>query len=291
MPKILIMTDSACDLEINELETEGIKLMSFNVSIDDISFRETVDKSKDEVYRLMDNSSEIPKTSQVTQFEFLKAYKEAYSEGYTDIIYMSISATASKTYENSIMAKNMFFDEVPEAKGKIDIYVVDSKGYTAMYGYPLLEASKKVKKADANAKDIVAYLEEWASKSAAYFVPMTLKYAKKSGRISAAVAFAGELLGIKPIIQMADGGSKIMTKIRGDKNIIPKLMECIEAEMTPQTPYVMLMGKNDTLAKQLEKEMIKKFGYKAEYYAKIGASISANAGNDLVGVACRRKNV
>ena len=239
----------------------------------------------------MDNSSEIPKTSQVTQFEFLKAYKEAYSEGYTDIIYMSISATASKTYENSIMAKNMFFDEVPEAKGKIDIYVVDSKGYTAMYGYPLLEASKKVKKADANAKDIVAYLEEWASKSAAYFVPMTLKYAKKSGRISAAAAFAGELLGIKPIIQMADGGSKIMTKIRGDKNIIPKLMECIEAEMTPQTPYVMLMGKNDTLAKQLEKEMIKKFGYKAEYYAKIGASISANAGNDLVGVACRRKNV
>ena len=90
---------------------------------------------------------------------------------------------------------------------------------------------------------------------------------------------------------MADGGSKIMTKIRGDKNIIPKLMECIEAEMTPQTPYVMLMGKNDTLAKQLEKEMIKKFGYKAEYYAKVGASISANAGNDLVGVACRRKNV
>ena len=73
MPKILIMTDSACDLEINELETAGIKLMSFNVSIDDINFRETVDKSKDEVYRLMDNSSEIPKTSQVTQFEFLKA--------------------------------------------------------------------------------------------------------------------------------------------------------------------------------------------------------------------------
>ena len=291
MPKILIMTDSACDLEMNEIETAGIKLMSFNVLIDDISFRETADKSKDEVYRLMDNSSEIPKTSQVTQYEFQKAYEEAYNQGYTDIIYMSISATASKTHENSIMAKNMFFEEVPEAKDKINIYVVDSKGYTAMYGYPLLEASKKAKKADANAKDIVAYLEEWASKSAAYFVPMTLKYAKKSGRISAAAAFAGELLGIKPIIQMADGGSKIMMKIRGDKNIIPKLMECIEAEMTPQTPYVMLTGKNDTLAKQLEKEMIKKFGYKAEYYAKVGAAVSANAGNDLVGVACRRKNV
>jgi len=291
MQKILIMTDSACDLELAELKKSGIKLMSFNIMIDDLSFREITEKTKDEVYQLMDNSTGIPKTSQVTAFEFQEAYKEAYNQGYTDIIYMSISATASKTYENSIMARDMLFEELPEAKNKIKIYIIDSKGYTAMYGYPLLEAAKKAGKPDADAKEIVSYLEDWANRSAAYFIPMTLKYAKKSGRISAAAAFAGELLGIKPIIQMADGGSKIMSKVRGDKNIIPKLMECIEAEITPQTPYVILMGKNDSLARQLEKEMIKKFGYKAEYYCKIGAAIAANAGNDLVGIACRRKNV
>ena len=41
-------------------------------------------------------------------------------------------------------------------------------------------------------------------------------------------------------------------------------------------------------AKELEKEMIKKYGYKAEYYAHVGAAVSANAGPDLVGLACRR---
>lgn len=291
MQKILIMTDSACDLELDAIKNAGIKLMSFNITIGDISFRETTDKSKDEVYSLMDSSTDMPKTAQVTSFEFLEAYKEAYEQGYTDIIYMSISATGSKTYDNSVIAKKMLYEEIPESEKKMRIFSVDSKGYTAMYGYPLLEASKKAQKSDVDAESIVSYLEDWAGKSAAYFMPMTLKYAKKSGRISAAAAFAGELLGIKPVIQMADGGSKIMSKVRGDKNIIPKLMECIEAEMTPQTPYVMLMGKNDALAKQLEKEMIKKFGYKAEYYCKIGAAVAANAGNDLVGVACRRKNV
>lgn len=291
MQKILIMTDSACDLELNELENAGIKLMSFNILIDGSSFRETVEKSKDEVYRLMDNSTDIPKTSQVTAFEFQEAYQQVYEQGYTDLIYMSISSTASKTYENAIMARDIFFSETPEAVSRMKIHIVDSKGYTAMYGYPLLEASKKARKPDADAKDIVVYLEDWASRSATYFVPMTLKYAKKSGRISAAAAFAGELLGIKPVIQMADGGSKIMSKIRGDRNVIPKLMECIESHMTPQTPYIMITGKNDTFAKQLEKEMIKKFGYKAEYYCKVGAAVSANAGNDLVGVVCRRKNV
>lgn len=291
MQKILIMTDSACDLELEDLKKAGIKLMSFNITIDDTSFKETNDKSKDEVYRMMDESEGIPKTAQVTAFEFQEAYKEAYEQGYTDIIYHSISATASKTYENSIMARDMFFEENPDAKGKIKIFAVDSKGYTAMYGYPLLEAAKKAKKPDISAEEIVSYLEDWSSRCAVYFVPMTLKYAKKSGRISAAAAFAGELLGIRPIIQMADGGSKIIAKVRGDKNIIPKLMECIDDKMTPQTPYVIVMGKNDELAKQIEKEMIKKCGYKAEYYCKIGAAVAANAGNDLVGVVCRRKNI
>lgn len=291
MQKILIMTDSASDLEPQVVQEAGIKMMSFNITIDDVSFSEFDGKTKDEVYAMMDNSTDIPKTAQVTSFEFLDAYKEAYEQGYTDVIYVSISATASKTHENSIMAKNMFFEEVPEAAGKFNVYVVDSKGYTAMYGYPILEAVKKIKKGDTNAKDLVAYFEEWFSKSSAYFVPATLKYAKKSGRISAAAAFAGELLGIKPVIQMADGGSKIMSKFRGDKNIIPKLMECIEEEMIPQTPYIILTAKDDTMAKALEKEMIKKYGYKAEYYAKIGAAIAANAGNDLVGIVCRRKNV
>jgi DegV family protein with EDD domain len=134
----------------------------------------------------------------------------------------------------------------------------------------------------------IAYLEEWFSCITAYFVPMTLKYAKKSGRISAAAAFAGELLGLKPVIEMVNGGSIIHEKIRGEKNIIPKLMAQIEKVMTPQTPYIMLTAKDDTLAKLLEKEMIKKFGYKAEYYSKVGAAVAANAGPDLVGVAFRK---
>ena len=85
MQKILIMTDSACDLELNELENAGIKLMSFNILIDGSSFRETVEKSKDEVYHLMDNSTDIPKTSQVTAFEFQEAYQQAYEQGWREI--------------------------------------------------------------------------------------------------------------------------------------------------------------------------------------------------------------
>lgn len=287
MQKIMIMSDSSCDLEPEVVNELGIKIVPFNISIGDISFKEYIDKSKSEVYELMENCAEIPKTAQVTAFEFEEIFNDAYRNGYTDVIYVSISSTGSATNSNAVMASKNFFEENPDAKGKFNIYVIDSKGYTAMYGYCVMEAAKKAAKG-ADAASIAAYIEEWCGSVAAYFVPMTLKYAKKSGRISAAAAFAGELLGLKPLIEMSDGGSKIHEKIRGEKNIIPKIMNHVEAVMTPQTPYIMLCGKDDTMAKELEKEMIKKYGYKAEYYAHVGAAVSANAGPDLVGLACRR---
>ena len=136
----------------------------------------------------------------------------------------------------------------------------------------------------------MAYLEDWFNVCGIYAVPYNLKYARKSGRISAAAAFAGELLGLKPIILFADGTTTTVDKIRGEKNIVPKLIECVEKNMTPQTPYLILHGRDNTLAKEVEKELYKKTGRKAEMYGQIGAVVSANIGPDIVAVLVRRKN-
>lgn len=284
------MTDSACDLDKKTLDSLGIKLMPFTITFGDKSFRETVDKTTLEVYDMMDNFADIPKTAQITAFEFEEAYMEAYEQGYTDIIYVSINSKGSATYNNSIMAKNNFFENNGNAKNKIRIYNVDSRCYTGVYGFPLCEAAKKISKGDS-AESIVAYFEEWFKVTAVYAVPMSLKYAKKSGRISAAAAFAGEMLGLKPLIEFADGDTSTIEKIRGEKNIIPKMLACLDKKMVPQSPYMMVCGKSDAVAKELEKELAKKYGRKAEAYYRVGAAVAANIGTELVGVICRRKNV
>lgn len=89
------MTDSACDLDKKTLDSLGIKLMPFTITFGDKSFRETVDKTTLEVYDMMDNFADIPKTAQITAFEFEEAYMEAYEQGYTDIIYVSINSKGS----------------------------------------------------------------------------------------------------------------------------------------------------------------------------------------------------
>ncbi len=289
MSKIMIVTDSCCDLSKETIEELGITVLPFTLTMGRETFREIFDKSTQEVYDLMASSDEIPKHSQISPLTFEETYKKLYDEGYTDVISVSINSQGSGTYNNSIIGKDDFFENNPEANGKMRIFNIDSKSYTVLYGYPIMEAVKKIRKG-ASVEEIVAYFDDWFKVSAIYAVPYNLKYARKSGRISAAKAFAGELLGLKPIIEFADGETNTVDKIRGEKNIVPKLVECVEKRMTPQTPYIMLHGRDDTLAKEIEKELIKRTGRKAETYQSIGAVVSANIGPDIVAVLIRRKD-
>lgn len=289
MSKIMILTDSCCDLPKEVIEELGIKVLPFEVTVGGETFHEIFDKSSQEVYEIMSNTEEIPKHSQISPLRFEEAYKELFEQGYTDVISVSINSNGSGTYNNSLVAKEDFYESTPEAKDKMRIFNLDSKCYTVFYGYPIMEAMKRIKKG-AEAEEIVAYLEDWFNVCGIYAVPYNLKYARKSGRISAAKAFAGELLGLKPVILFADGTTDTVDKIRGEKNIVPKLVEIAEKNMTPQTPYLILHGRDDTLAKEIEKELIKRTGRKAEMYGNIGAVVSANIGPDIVAVLVRRKN-
>ncbi len=287
MSKIMILTDSCCDLSKETIEELGITVLPFELSVGGQTFREIFDKSTQEVYDLMATTDEIPKHSQISPLTFEETYKSIYDKGYTDIICVSINSQGSGTFNNANIAKNNFFENNPDAK--LRIFNVDSKCYTIFYGYPIMEAVKKIRRG-AEAEEIVAYLEDWFNVCGIYAVPYNLKYARKSGRISAAAAFAGELLGLKPIILFADGTTETVDKIRGEKNIVSKLVDCVEKNMTPQTPYIMVHGRDTALAKEVEKEIIKRTGRKAELYNPIGAVVAANIGPDLVGVLVRRKN-
>lgn len=287
MSKIMILTDSCCDLSKETIEELGITVLPFEITFCGETFRETFDKSTQEFYDMMLKSDEIPKHSQLSPLTFEETYTRLYNEGYTDIISVSINSEGSGTFNNSIIGKNDFYEKNPDAKMRI--FNIDSRCYTVFYGYPIMEAVRKIRKG-AEAEDIVAYLEDWFNICAIYAVPYSLKYARKSGRISATAAFAGELLGLKPIIEFADNKTTTVEKIRGEKSIVPKLADCAEKRMTPQTPYIIIHGRDDTLAKELEKEMIKRTGRKAEMFANIGAAVASNIGADLVAILVRRKS-
>lgn len=287
MQKIKIITDSTSDITKEQEKKLGIKVMCFPVTVDGVSYRERTDFTNEQFYRMMDNAKEMPTTSQLTAFEILEVFRELHEEGWTDVIYVTISSTGSATYSNALSAAEEFKKETESLEGsKMRIHIIDSRNYTAVYGYPVMQAALKAQKGETP-EEIIEYLKEWFDCAEVHFVPMTLKYAKKSGRITAAAAFAGELLGLRPVIKIANGVSTVLEKIRGEKNIVPKLLADAERSMTPQTPYIMVKGSDPTLTDALAEAMSEKFGYPPEYTVQIGATVSCNAGHNVVGFIVR----
>ncbi len=287
MAKLKLITDTASDMTLQQAEEAGIELLSFGISLDGKSYQEQRDLSKEEFYDLMAHSDEMPSTSQVTAYVFLELFQRCYQEGYTDLIYVSINASGSATNQNAQQARDMLYEENPDAKS-MNIHIIDGGNYTMCYGYPVLKAAE-MNKNGASVDEILNYIKDWISKIGVYFTPATLKYVRKSGRLTAVAAFAGEVMGLKPIIRISHGKISAPEKVRGEKNVIPKLTDKILSVMLPGSPYLIMQGINSAQADKAEEILTQKLGYPPVQRVKIGSAVAVNAGYDLVGVAVLEK--
>lgn len=288
MSKIKLMTDSASDIP-KELEAKyDIRILCFPITLGEKSFYDR-DYDYVEYYDMLINSKDFPTHAQITAFEFEEIYKEYYEQGYTDLIYVAIASLGSNTYNNAVMAVDTFFENTPEAKGKYNIHVIDSGNYTGVYGYPLIQSAIKISKG-ASAEEVIAYMKDWLSCAEVHFGCYTLEFVKRSGRVSTAAAFVGEMLGLRPVIKIKGGVSTTDAKVRGDKAIIPKIVEITADRIIPQTPYCLVYAYDESQEKELAKELTKKLGYPPEMSFRIGGVIAANAGPKLVGAFFKAKD-
>lgn len=288
MAKIKIITDSASDISSQAENELDILVLPFKVVLGDKSYTSRVDFDNEQFYKMMNEYDGMPTHSQITIFEFTELYEKLFDEGYTDVIYVSINKEGSATYGNSVLAAEQFFEEHPERKGTFNIYNVDGVTYTGGYGYPVTQAAIKAKKGESP-DAIVEYIEDWVKNCTIFFAPYTLKYARKSGRIPSAAAFAGELMGLRPIMRIQDNKIVTNSKVRGDKNIIPEILKLTANEMIPQTPYCIVYGSDRSVADEMAAVMTKKMGYPPAEMYQIGAAIAINAGPKVVGTIFKRK--
>ena len=284
MPKIKIVTDSGSDISYKNEDLYDIEILPFKITLGGESYTSRVDFDNSKFYEMMDETDEIPLTSQITSFEFGELYGELFEQGYTDVIYVGINSEGSSTYYNSVMAKDQFFEDNPDAVGKFNIYCIDSKSYSLCYGTAVVEAAKMVNKG-YDAKEIVKFLREHLEKTVAYFGLYSLKYAKKSGRIPSAAALVGEILGVRPIMKLFNKKIETVSKVRGDSAIIPAVAEQTAEEIDRSLPYYIIYGNNSALADEMTTVMTKLVGYPPSDSYQIGAAIAVNAGPEVVGVS------
>ncbi len=279
MAGIKFVTDSAADLPAGLRDEMGIEVLPFPIAVGGQEYRDGFDFTPREFYDVLLSAPAIPTHAQLTPFDFQQCFQNAWQNGFSDLIYTSVNSKGSATYQNALQAKEEFLEEHPE----FHIYVIDSRVYTMGYGWPVLEGVRMARKG-AGAEEIAARIQDQVNRVRVIFAPLDLRFAKKSGRISAAAAFVGEALGLKPIMTFQNGESKILAKARGEKAVLSTLVDTCLKERQPNTPYLLIQGNNVGQSARLAQLAAQTLGEQAALAYYIGGVVSINAGPNLVGL-------
>lgn len=277
MPSIKFITDSGSDIPPETAERLNIEIIPFPIAINDKTYYEGKDFTPTQFYDILLNEKDIPVTAHIVSHVFEERFEAAEKEGFEWVICVPLNSKGSNTYNAALMAKDNYMEAHPESPLKIE--VMDARCYTLLYGYPIIKGAEMAA-AGESTPAILRTMDHMFRGASAFFCIGTLKFAKKSGRVRASLAFVGDALGLRPIMQLYDGEITIVDKVRGDKNGIPRVLQYAKEYRGTEFPeYVLVRGKDDEMAEIFEKAAKKELGtkdYKGTYY--LGSTISINAG-------------
>ena len=212
---VQIIVDSSVD--VAERFRERLHIVPLIIHFGKEELIDGVTINKEQFYRRLVESEQLPFTSQASPVAFQKVYEEVTQAGDSAVV-ITLASKLSGTYQSACIAAEDFDN----------IYVVDSQ--TAAIGTGVLtEYALARAEAGADARELAAELERKREDVCLVALLDTLEYLKRGGRISKTAALAGGLLNIKPMITVRDGEVVLIGKARGAKQGNSLLVEKIRA--------------------------------------------------------------
>ncbi len=286
MDRIKLSTDSTSDIPPKFRKELDIAVLPLTILTEDKEYRDGVDITPSEFYKILETAPTLPTSAQVTATAYLELYEETWKQGFTHQVHVTLNSKGSGTYQAAVLSRDMFYEEHPEAKDAFEIHLIDSKTYSMSYGTAVVEGAQLAQKG-ASVEEVIAHINDYLKHARPMFVPLDLKCVKKSGRISPAAAFVGDALGLKPLITFEDGEAKILSKARGEDKAIAMLLDRCLKERRPGTNYTLVRGNNMKAYAKLKKACQKALDIPplAEY--EVGCIIGINTGPNMIGILYR----
>lgn len=274
--KTRIIVDSTADL-MPEFKNR-VHTVPLTVRFGQKEYIDGVDLDHKTFYEKLIESDELPTTSQGTPDAFVKEYEKVREAGEAAVV-ITLASTLSGTYQSAVIA----------AEDYDNIYVVDSAS-VAMGSGILVELAFRMLDEGKTAEQIAMALEEEKKKVVIVALVETLEYLKKGGRVSKAVAFAGGLLNIKPVLSVTNGEINMLGKARGSKMGNNLLVQEIDKAGGIDFSKPVLLGysgiSDALLLKYIEDSRhIWEGNLKEVRYTTVGSVIGTHAGPGAVVVA------
>lgn len=221
--KIGIVTDSTTDRPLAEYKEHDIVMVPLVVRFGDELQRDWIDIDPEEFYRRMRASEILPQTSQPAVQDFVDAYR-GLAKKCDHIISIHLTSKLSGTIRSAEAAANMVKDE-------ISVTVIDSEVISLLLWAVIIRIDA-ARRAGEGFDKIIELINECKRQAKLFFMVDTMKYLEKGGRVGKAQAFLGQMLAIKPILTLTDGGMPTpQARASGTKAALREMVALVKHEI------------------------------------------------------------
>lgn len=283
--KIAQLADSAGNLPREMLEQYAIKEVPLYFSFDqEHYYRENIDCSNTDFYLHMKNEpQQIPKTSAPSIYDWLKGYREMYERGYNKFIVTTIASKLSASYQNALLARDMFRESIKDAK--VEIF----ESGTCACGQAALEIkiAHMINCQKLGWEDITKRIGQVIPNAVSLFTVQELTYMLAGGRIGGAAAMLGNLVKIRPVCEFVNGVVHPIKAVRGRKRSLEYLINTCASRMKNVRNSVIIT--QQALCEEDElfiiKELKQKLGQDIHIFrSSVGTSVGSHSGPGAIGV-------
>jgi len=197
MTRIRVLTDSACDLPEDVARRLDIDIVSLTIRFGDKEYVDRVDLTPSAFWAKCKSSKTLPETAAPSPGAFQAAYERAKSDGCDGVLVLTLSAALSATNQSATLAAEAVAKIIP-------VRVIDTRAVSMAQGLLCIEIAE-VAQTGASLDELAERVEALTTKVGVVAMLDTLEHLVKGGRIGGARALLGQVLSIKPLLELKDG--------------------------------------------------------------------------------------
>ncbi len=281
MKKVIIASDTTCDLSRELVERYHIKLIPLYVALGGKNYLDGIEIGPDDIYWAYEKTGELPKTSAANVHDY-QAFFSKYTADGSELVLLTISSELSSTYRNACIAAEEFGN----------VHVVDSRNLSTGVGMLVLAAAD-IADNGYTAEEIALRCRELTDRVDVSFVLDDLEFMQKGGRCSAATVLGANLLHIKPELAMKDGKLGVVKKRRGkypvtlESYIHDHLSDPSQYDLT--RAFVTHAGCDEALVQHCV-DLVKELApFQEVHLTRAGSIVSSHCGKNTLGVIFLKK--
>jgi len=286
MKKVAVVTDSNSGITQQKAKNLGIYVLPMPFMIDGKDYFEDINLTQEEFYVKLKDGASIA-TSQPS-IPSVKSLWDTILKEYDEIVHIPMSSGLSGTCETAMVLAGDY-------EGKVQ--VVDNQRISVTQRQSVLDAMFLVKEGKS-ASEIKEILEKEKLEASIYITVDTLTYLKKGGRVTPAAAAIGNVLNLKPVLQIQGAKLDAYSKARGMKQAKRIMIEAMKKDIEQRFSITKTKGfltlqvaytHNEAAAIEFIEELKDIFPGHEIYMAPLSLSVACHIGPGALALACSKK--